>query len=632
MARGTKKSDPNQGRLRIGNQWNAIRIIALSQNNPLKAIAEFVENSIDARARTISIIRGKSKGEQYLKVVDDGEGIADFRYVATHIGDSIKRLLKEKGEEGIQGEFGIGLMSFWTVGEELVLTSCPAGGSAQRLHMMKDSPDFVIRPSRELFDTPGTTLHIQPLLQGMKNLSGEKIQSYLASELRDRISRSGVAIRIIDRTARKDLVVEPRQFHGQLLHGLPEARTPRGEVYVECYLTDPGSGAGVALQKQGTRVLPDITRADAFRRPPWTSGYVEGIIDASFVQLTPGTRDGVVYDDAFDSLLDALAPVEAAISEAIAEHRRAEEDEASRAMLRRITRALKEAFAMLPAEEYGWLSSRTEGRGRGKGATAGNGADGTDGEGANPNDAGTTDPVGDAATDGDAPEGVFRDGDIAPGVEVGEEPQRDPNGQRAFFEFPGPLYRVELRPTAARVGVGRECRLRAVPRDRSRRTVDSDVTISWTVEQGSGRLSGDQGEFVSYRAPEEPELAIISVRARQGQVECDARATITVTAELGGSRPAGTGIVGRQGLPGYTYRYAPGELWRSRYNQDESLITVNSGHADFVFASRQSATKLRYVSRLFAKEIVLANFPGVPREDLLERMIELELYMDSFLR
>ena len=90
--------------------------------------------------------------------------------------------------------------------------------------------------------------------------------------------------------------------------------------------------------------------------------------------------------------------------------------------------------------------------------------------------------------------------------------------------------------------------------------------------------------------------------------------------------------MGRQGLPGYTYRYAPGELWRSRYNQDESLITVNSGHADFVFASRQSATKLRYVSRLFAKEIVLANFPGVPREDLLERMIELELYMDSFLR
>ena len=33
-------------KLRIGDQWNAITIIALSQTNPLKAIAEFVENSI----------------------------------------------------------------------------------------------------------------------------------------------------------------------------------------------------------------------------------------------------------------------------------------------------------------------------------------------------------------------------------------------------------------------------------------------------------------------------------------------------------------------------------------------------------------------------------------------------------
>lgn len=43
--------DPGQarGRLRIGDDWNAITIIALSQSNPLKAIAELVENSIDAK-------------------------------------------------------------------------------------------------------------------------------------------------------------------------------------------------------------------------------------------------------------------------------------------------------------------------------------------------------------------------------------------------------------------------------------------------------------------------------------------------------------------------------------------------------------------------------------------------------
>ena len=40
------------GKLRIADHWNAISIIAKSQANPLKAVAEFVENSIDARRKT----------------------------------------------------------------------------------------------------------------------------------------------------------------------------------------------------------------------------------------------------------------------------------------------------------------------------------------------------------------------------------------------------------------------------------------------------------------------------------------------------------------------------------------------------------------------------------------------------
>jgi Histidine kinase-, DNA gyrase B-, and HSP90-like ATPase len=100
----TKSKESESGKLRIGDDWNAIRIIALSQSNPLKAIAEFVENCIDAHAKTIAITRGREHGEHYLMVKDDGDGVPrdprglpDFKYVATHICDSIKRRMKADG-------------------------------------------------------------------------------------------------------------------------------------------------------------------------------------------------------------------------------------------------------------------------------------------------------------------------------------------------------------------------------------------------------------------------------------------------------------------------------------------------------------------------------------------------------
>src|SRR5215831_8255589 len=112
----SEHSSRARGKLKIGDDWNAITIIALSQISPLKAIAELVENSIDAKARTVTITRGREHRRHFLSIRDDGEGVPrdnagrpDFRYVATHICDSVKRRLKADGTSGLQGEFGIGL-------------------------------------------------------------------------------------------------------------------------------------------------------------------------------------------------------------------------------------------------------------------------------------------------------------------------------------------------------------------------------------------------------------------------------------------------------------------------------------------------------------------------------------------
>src|SRR5213596_4173871 len=168
-----KMSKPRtSGNLRIGDHWNAITIIALSQSNPLKAIAELVENSIDAHAKTIAITRGREHGEHYLTVRDDGDGVPrdpnglpDFKYVATHICDSVKRRLKADGAGlGLQGEFGIGLLSFWTVGQTLMMTSSGADQRAYQMVMSKGDPRYTVTPRRVLFAERGTEVKISPLL------------------------------------------------------------------------------------------------------------------------------------------------------------------------------------------------------------------------------------------------------------------------------------------------------------------------------------------------------------------------------------------------------------------------------------------------------------------------------------
>src|SRR5215468_5447062 len=150
-----KKSRQARGKLKIGDDWNAITIIALSQSSPLKAIAELVENSIDAQARTVTITRGREHGRHFLAIRDDGEGVPrdtegrpDFRYVATHICDSVKRRLKADGAAGLQGEFGIGLLSFWTVGEELTMTSTGADQRVYQMIMRKGNPGYSVSPRR----------------------------------------------------------------------------------------------------------------------------------------------------------------------------------------------------------------------------------------------------------------------------------------------------------------------------------------------------------------------------------------------------------------------------------------------------------------------------------------------------
>lgn len=605
---GTKQTRPaaGKGKLRIGDMWNAITIIASSQSNPLKAIAEFVENSIDARAKRITIIRGREKNQPYLRIVDDGQGIPcddegrpDFKYVATHICDSIKRRMKAEGATGLQGEFGIGLLSFWTVGEELALTSSGRDGKTWEMRMARGEQGYTIRERRILIPREGTELSITPLLPGLRQLNGEKIQWYLASELRDRIRSTGVEIEIVDRTARKQFTVEPRQFTGRLLHRLPPAASAEGEIYLELYLCNHDPRNKVELHRSGTRVLTTITELDHFDRDPWNSGYLQGIIDIPFLKLTPGTRAGVIRDETYSAGCAALEAVETELARIVGEQREAEEQRASRRILKTIQKALREALLALPPEEYDWFDIHGRagkgGSGRPKVLDGEDGGEGSDGSAAEPS------AVSESGT-----------------------------AQKPFFEFAGPLHSVRAVPASCVMPVNSERQFRAAPRDASRRTVDRDLAFRWRILEGDGLIIDEQAECTTFVAPPEPGLVRLQVTTTQDQYSCSGESLVTVTDSLIPSVKGGA--ENRHGMPGYTYHRAPGELWRSKYDSDKNLVVINNGHRDFVFASRQKARKLRYICRLFAKELVCRNFPGIPHDQLLERMVELTLYTEENLR
>ena len=596
------------GQLKIGDSWNAITIIALSQNNPLKAIAEFVENSLDAKAKKVLIIRGRGKGENYLKISDDGEGIPknedgqpNFKYVATHICDSIKRQLKKEGISGIQGEFGIGLLSFWTVGSTLTLRSSGADGHIYQMKMTRGEPGYHITKSRSLAPFAGTELVISNLLPGLRQLSGDKIQRYLASELRDRIRQSAAEIRVLDRVTRTEHLVEPRKFNGQLVHHSSIACEPFGEIYTEIYLNAPSGDNQVAFYRSGTRVLPALGQLDIFQKEPWTSQYFQGLIDAPFLNLTPGTRDGLIHDERFSCFAEALQPLEEQLAAIIIQQQQHQDEASNRHILQSVQKAIREALLILPEEEYDWFEVYSKGRGPRQQQAA---------------------DVMPYAVENFGPQQTLTPLSLPENLE---------DGQKQFFEFAGPLYRVQILPASCTLAVNQQRPLRAACRDKRGRSVDDGITFQWAILEGHGKLSDTKGEIVQFTASAEPEICRIGLAVKQYQdKECSAEAMITVTDEILPEVRSQGAL--KKGLPGYTLKKAPGELWRSKFDFDKNVIFINSGHRDFMYAAKHNSRKVRYICRLYIKELVLTNFLELDKERLLERMIEVSLYAEEGLR
>lgn len=591
----TRSSSSTTGTLRIGDQWNAITIIAHSQTHPMKAICELTENAIDAGGRQIRIVRRRQRGDVFLEVEDDGRGVAadgngdpDFERIATHLCDSMKRHLDPRGRKGVHGEFGIGLLSFWALGEELRMTSAGSGGRPAELHLIRGQREYAIRPVRGRIVTEGTRIVVGPLLESTRKLvTGEKIARYLSAELRDRIRSTGARIVVVDRVARREITVTPREFTGERLDLPRRYATPLGDVQVEIYVRaegEPGDG-GVGLCKDGTRVLKEIAELLPFQHAPWTDRRLEGLVDFEPLTLAPGTRSGVVPDAAFEALVVVAAAIEADLAAALEDREQAETERASRQLLKQVHKAFVSALAELPPEEYVYFDIPKPG---GEG-------DGAPGE---PLSAAGGKPSGDTQQPTDQPQ--------------------------LFPPEPGPLHAVRIAPRHPRRPPGGTARLVAQACDAAGLPIASGVSYAWHVLTGEATLAPDGAVCaVTGHGVGATTVAVTAVRDDVQVVD-----QVEVRFVEGAGDADGPS---QRGLPSYRLEAEHGQPWRSRYDQRRNEIVINSAHRDFLASRVSPAKHRRYIGKLYAKEVVLSNFPHESPAQALERLVEITLRTEDSL-
>src|SRR2546422_4862769 len=360
-----------RSRLKIGDEWMAIQIIARSQANPQKAVAELLENCIDAGATRVIITRGRRRGRVFLRVSDDGrgvplndEGVPDFDYVATHICDPLKRRLDERQRGGVQGEFGIGLLGFWSIGRELEMVSQTGEAPPHMMILRSGSRTYERRRYLGGRAGPGVDVTIHEVHREVQSrLTAERLQRYLGEELRERLRGQGVPIVLGDRLPpSKTLEVRPAVFRGERIAEIgeiPVADHPpvRAEIYLAPEALPRAERPAVALYRLGTRVCQDIAALPEFAREPWSSGRLEGALDFADFRVAPASREGFTPDAAYSAFVEAVRVVEPILLERLRREEEARAEQAGRSLVRELQSAFARLLKDLPAGDYEWFGA-----------------------------------------------------------------------------------------------------------------------------------------------------------------------------------------------------------------------------------------------------------------------------------
>jgi len=601
----SKRESPDERRVRFStpDNWILIEHIGKMQSiNPLRSIKELVDNGIDAFSRepayspregkSVRVEIGRNGVSDSIKTVDNAvgwecnpqTGLPNFEYTVEHIGDSIKKYLKEyqkARDEGLAiGQYALGLLSFWALGNRLIVFSrcrLPDGriGNCSKMIWIRYEREATIvdnvEPPYELAQSAGCIVLVDQLEKTRMGLvTGNSLQKHLARACRTRLMKTNVDLEICYQG--KNFIVKPLKYEGTRFPiDNYHIKSGFGNVELELYLFPPAIESDeykVPIFSKGAKVYDDITQIEEFDIYPWNAKKIYGQIDYPYGSITP-SRTAFVNDAFLDAFIDSIKEITQKLAKQI------EEIEARRTKWQR--KRFYEAFEKTWQEILNNLPEEWKRKKEGK------------------------------------------------TKEVKET-------EKSKVEI-GPMYRLEISPQDTQVQCGTVQTFTAKAYDANENLVtDADMIYSWKIEPNTvGLLSKDQYRTCLFQAgKQEGVIATITVTAFQYQGESGKEETIAKTASTNlwvvrqlTKKPTPPH---RGDKPPSLEEIPLGNDTHSQYLPKMNVVQVNNNHKDFIAASEKGTEAIyKYVNYCYCKEIAVdrwKDFATDPHE-MSERIIDL---------
>ena len=205
----------------------------------------------------------------------------------------------ERMRQAMLGQYGIGLLGFWSIGHELRILSQVANSEVWALTLFEDSPRYSISRMPPIVDRSGTWTEVQVRRlhwAAIAPTGSSRLANYLSVELRGQLIRHGTELQIVDHLAKsqaeKIIVVQPSQLAGERIAGIDRVQLPGFKFPIELSLHFAGDGGGesgrVRLGCGGAVVLDDLATLPELAHSPWNDERLVGLVDFVHLEVPPG--------------------------------------------------------------------------------------------------------------------------------------------------------------------------------------------------------------------------------------------------------------------------------------------------------------------------------------------------------